>query len=211
MAPGTVAAVYGQNLASITVSPGVVPLVTTFNGTVVTVGGAIAPLYFLSNGQLNIQIPSELAANQTYAVAIAVNNTFAVLPNGVTVAAATPGVASFADGHIIAQHADFNLVDSTRPAKPGETIILYLTGLGATNPAVASGQPAPSTPPLATVTIPPTVTVDGQPASFVFAGLTPGGVGLYQINLTIPTGARTGDLDVVVKQSGSPATRPRCR
>jgi uncharacterized protein (TIGR03437 family) len=202
LAPGTVAAVYGQNLASVTASPGVVPLVNTFNGTLVSVGGFVAPLFFLSNGQLNVQIPAELPANQTYAVAVAVNNTFAVLPGGITVPAATPGVASFADGRIIAQHADFTLVDSTKPAKAGETIILYLTGLGATNPAVASGQPAPSSPAPATVTIPPTVTLDGQPANFVFAGLTPGGVGLYQINLTIPSTARAGELEMVVKQNG---------
>lgn len=202
MAPGTVAAIYGQNLASSTVSPGVVPLATTFNGTLVSVGGAIAPLFFLSNGQLNVQIPAELPPNQTYPIAIAVNNSFAVLPNGITVVGATPGVVSLPDGHVIAQHADYTLVNASNPAKPGETIILYLTGLGATNPAVASGQPAPSTPPLATVTVPPTVTLDGQPASFVFAGLTPGGIGLYQINLTIPANARTGDLEMVIKQGG---------
>jgi uncharacterized protein (TIGR03437 family) len=46
------------------------------------------------------------------------------------------------------------------------------------------------------------VTLDGQPANFVFAGLTPGGVGLYQINLTIPSTARAGELEMVVKQNG---------
>ena len=202
MAPGTVSAVYGQNLASSTVSPGVVPLLTSFNGTTVNFGGIAAPLFFLSNGQLNIQVPAELAPNQTYAVAALVNNAYSALPNGVTLVAATPGVAGFPDGTIIAQHADFTLIDANHPAKPGETIILYLTGMGASNPSVASGQPSPAVPAAATVVIAPTVTVDSKPANFVFAGLTPFGVGLYQINLTIPSDARTGNLDVVVSQNG---------
>jgi hypothetical protein len=57
LAPGTVTAVYGQNLASSTVSPGVIPLVSTFNGTTLIMGGIPAPFYFLSGGQLNVQAP----------------------------------------------------------------------------------------------------------------------------------------------------------
>jgi uncharacterized protein (TIGR03437 family) len=73
--------------------------------------------------------------------------------------------------------------------------------MGATKPAVASGQPSPSNPPAKAV-IQPIVTVDGVKAKVPFAGLTPGGVGLYQIDLTVPTTARNGDLDLVVTQNG---------
>jgi uncharacterized protein (TIGR03437 family) len=201
LAPGTVASAYGKGLATSTVSPGVIPLVTTFNGTTLNVGGRAAPLYFLSDGQLNIQIPPELAANQQYAVAVQVNNAFAVLPNGIALIPATPGVSSFADGHIIAQHADFTLIDAAHPAKPGEPIVTYLSGMGLTTPFVAAGQPASATS-LTPANILPAVAVDGQGAELFYSGLTPSGIGLFQINFAVPATAKTGDLNVVVMQNG---------
>jgi uncharacterized protein (TIGR03437 family) len=205
VAAGTVASIYGQNLAALTVSPGILPLPFEFNGTSVDIGGRAAPLYFLSNGQLNIQIPEELAPNQTYQVAVTGNTAFAVLPGGIQVTAAAPGVvASFADGTIVAQHSDYTLVDATHPAKPGEPLVMYLSGMGPTNPPVATGQQSPLNP-LAMVTVQPNVTIDGQKADVAFAGLTPGGIGLYQINFTVPSSARGGDLAVVVKQGGATA------
>jgi uncharacterized protein (TIGR03437 family) len=200
VAPGTVAAVYGLNLARATVSPGILPLPTVFSGTTMIVGGISTPLYFLSNGQLNVQIPSELKTNQHYQVAVSVNNAFAVLPSGITVVPATPGVSSFADGRLIAQHSDFTLVDDARPARAGESLVMYLTGMGPTNPPGRDRRAiAQRSRPRSSITQ-PVVTVDGQPATVLFAGLTPGGIGLYQVNFTVPANARTGDLEVVIKQ-----------
>jgi len=99
----------------------------------------------------------------------------------------------------VAQHPDFSLVTASNPAKPGEVLVIYLVGMGTPSPPVASGALSPANP-LAKVT--GQVTVDGQPAAVQFAGLTPGFVGLYQINFAVPTGARTGTLDLVVTQSG---------
>jgi len=201
VAPGTVASIYGLNLATATVSPGILPLPTLFSGTSVVVGGIAAPLYFLSNGQLNVQIPSELKTNQHYQVAVSVNNAFAVLPGGITVVGTAPGVSAFPDGRLIAQHSDFTLVDTARPARAGESLVMYLTGMGPTNPPVATGAQSPSAQPALVVTQ-PIVTIGGDRAAVLFAGLTPGGIGLYQINFTVPAGSRGGDLDVVVSQAG---------
>ena len=66
-----------------------------------------------------------------------------------TIADVAPGVAMFADGTLIAQHLNYTLVDATHPAFPGETLIMYLAGLGATNPAVPTDGIAPSAEPLA--------------------------------------------------------------
>lgn len=211
LAPGTIAQVFGTGLAASSVSTSVLPLPTTFNNTFALVGSAQAPLYFLSNGQINIQIPYEVTATQQVPLLLSVNNAL-TLPQMVNVVPATPGVLSMDDGpntsspqngaHIIAQHSDFSLVSSSNPAKPGEFLIMYLVGLGATNPSVASGAPAPSTPPLATVTVQPVVTVGSQPATVAFAGLSPGFVGLYQINFQVPSSASSGELEVDVTQNG---------
>ena len=87
---------------------------------------------------------------------------------------------------MIAQHSDFSLVAADHPAKPGEYLVMYLAGMGATNPTVPSGQPSPAVEPLARVMTQPAVTVDGQNAAIVYAGLTPGAAGLYQINFQVP-------------------------
>jgi uncharacterized protein (TIGR03437 family) len=199
LSPGVVSAVFGANLASKAASPGVVPLLTNYQGTSLLVGTKPVPLFFVSSGQVNVQIPAELTPGQ-YQIIASFNGAL-TLPDTIDVNAVGPGVVALADGHVIAQHSDGKLVKSTNPAKPGETIVIYLVGLGATDPAVESGHPAPSNPP-AKAMVKPVVTVDGQKAKVPFAGLTPGGVGLYQIDLTVPTTARNGDLELVVTQNG---------
>lgn len=202
LAPGTIVEVFGTGLGPPTaVEPGVIPLVNTFDNTYVLVGPYQAPLFYLSSGQLDIMLPAELDPTQQYPVVVSVNNAI-TLPDTLNIVPATPGVAAFADGGIIAQHTDYSLVTAASPAKPGEVIIMYLAGLGATKPSVASGQPAPSTPPLAEVVLPVTVTVANQNAVVDFAGLTPGSAGLYQIDFQVPTNAGSGNLKVVVTQNG---------
>ena len=200
LAPGTVAQVYGTGLGPMPgVLPGVIPLADTFDGTSVLVGPYQAPLYYVSNLQLDVQLPFELTTTQQYPIVVSVNNAIS-LPDMVSFVPATPGIAS-ANGAAIAQHANFSLITANSPAKPGETIIMYLAGLGPTNPSVPTGMAAPSNP-LAKVTNPVTVTVDGQNAKVIFAGLTPGSAGLYQIDFTVPSGAGNGNLNVVVMQNG---------
>ncbi len=83
---------------------------------------------------------------------------------------------------------------------------LWAIGLGATTPAVPNGTAAPSTPP-AVATITPTVQFgSGIAATPIFAGLSPGAVGLYQVNATIPPNA-TGNifLKLVFPESSSNA------
>ena len=198
LAPGTDAEMYGTGLASGTVFTGAPPLPTQSTGTFVLVGGLSAPLIYLSDGQLDVQIPSELVPTQQYAILVSSNGAL-TLPDQIDVVPAVPGVANFGDGRIIAQHGvDYSLVDASHPAKPGEFLIIYLVGMGATNPSVASGAPSPVAP----VTVQPKVMVDGQMAAVPYAGLSPGAAGLYQINFQVPATARSGDLPVIVTQNG---------
>src|SRR5262249_5455107 len=88
--------------------------------------------------------------------------------------------------------------DQDHPAKTGEALETYGTGLGATVPPIPAGLPAPSNPP-ATVRTAPTVTIDRVEAKVTFAGLTPGLGGVYQINIIVPTGLGSGQHAVTIK------------
>ena len=200
LSPGLVAQMYGTELAAVSESTGSVPLSTNYKATSVLVGPYEAPLYYVSPGQLVVQLPNELPPNRTYPILVSANGALTI-PDDIDVVAVQPGVAAFSDGKLIAQHANFVLVDASNPAKRGEYLIMYLVGLGATNPAVASGAPSPGVAPLGVPVSSVTVTIDGSQAETVFSGLTPGGVGLYQINFKVPDNARLNTpLDVVVKQ-----------
>jgi uncharacterized protein (TIGR03437 family) len=200
LAPGTVASIYGAALTSKTVTQVPVPLPVELGDTRVYIGGRPAPLYYVTPGQLAVQIPTELAAGTPQAVTVVSNNAVSV-PAIVNLAAASPGIAAFADGKVIAQHLDYSLITASAPARPGEWITLYLVGMGATDVTVASGQQSPALP-LANVKNPVAVTIDGAEAQVYFAGLTPGGIGLYQINCKVPDSARLGDLPLIVTQNG---------
>jgi uncharacterized protein (TIGR03437 family) len=201
VAPGTIVQIYGSSLG-VTGAGAVTDgqLETTLNGVSVTIGGIAAPLFYVSDGQINAQIPNELQAGQQYEVHAEVNGLY-TNPVAITTAAVEPGLASFADGSVIAQDTAYNLISSDNPAHSGEVIILYATGMGATNPPVATGAVAPGSP-LANVTVAPKVTVGTADAQVLFAGLSPGSVGLYQIDVVIPPGTAAGNVNLVVTQNG---------
>jgi uncharacterized protein (TIGR03437 family) len=200
LAPGTDAEVYGTGLASAASGTGLPPYPTTFQGTQVLVGGLSAPLTFVSGGQVNVEIPAELKPTQQYAVVVSANGAL-TLPDTIDLAPTVPGVLTYSDSvHAHAQHLNGSDVTATSPAKPGEYVVIYLLGMGPTNPSVPSNAPAPSSEPLARVTIAPAVTLDGANTSVLYAGLTPFFVGLYQIDFQVPQNARSGDLNLVIMQ-----------
>jgi uncharacterized protein (TIGR03437 family) len=203
LAPGTVVAIYGSNLAGGVAPSTTVPLSTSLGGTTVLIGGIPAPLYYVSPGQINAQIPFELIPGNNYEVLVSGNGGLST-PDTLQLTAVDPGIAAFQTGQIIAQHAaDYSLVTEASPAVPGEYLIFYLAGLGVTDNPVATGGPSPSNP-LDHPLIAPVLTLNGNPVPFVFAGLTPTAVGLYQIDFQVPSGTPGGDLTLLVSQAGSP-------
>jgi adhesin/invasin len=84
-----------------------------------------------------------------------------------------------------------------------DAIVIYLTGLGATAPAVDDGMPAPASP-LASAMVTPALTLGGKPLDVFWAGLVPGYVGLYQINAMVPGSVPQGlDIPLVISQGGN--------
>ena len=201
LAPGNIAAIYGDNLALLTGVPDAIPLPTTVNGTQVLIGGIKAPLYFTSPGQVNAQIPNELEPNRQYQVIVIANGALST-PDTIQVSAVVPGLAAYADGTVIAQHADGSLLNAKSPARPGETAIAYLSGLGVTDGDVSSGSASPYGT-LARPLVLPTLTVGGKDAKITFVGLTPGLVGLYQMNFEVPAGLSSYNPAMVVTQSSA--------
>ncbi len=197
--PGTVAQLYGTGLATQADAPKNVPLPNQFDGTFVAIGGYFAPIFYVSGTQLNVEVPNELTPNSQYPVYISVNGAL-TLPQTIDVPVLQPGMVTYPDGSAIAQHGNGTLITSSSPALPGEAIAIYLAGMGPTNVMVPSGQPTPTTQ-LDLVSTQPTITVGGQNATVTFAGLVPGGIGLYQINFVVPPGLSAGTLPLTVTQN----------
>jgi uncharacterized protein (TIGR03437 family) len=200
LAPGTIVQIYGENLASQTAQPSAIPLPPVLNGTSVIIGGIESPLYFVSAGQVNAQIPFELEPGKQYQVILSANGALTT-PDTIQLSQATPGLAAFADGTLIAQHGDGTLVSNDSPAKANEYLVAYGAGMGGTNATPESGAASPLSP-LAQPSDPPTLLINGAPAPLLFAGLTPGLVGLYQINFQVPASLAAGNITISVTQDG---------
>ncbi|HEU5021723.1 MAG TPA: FG-GAP-like repeat-containing protein, partial [Bryobacteraceae bacterium] len=199
LSPGTIVAIYGSHLGSQPAQPSNIPLPTKLNGTSVLIGGITSPLFYVSPSQINAQIPFELAVSDQYQVIVNANGALTP-PQPIQLTEANPGLDTFPDGSLVAVHAsDGTLISATSPAQRGEYVVLFLLGLGETDNPVTTGDSASGTV-LARVKVPPVITMNGNPAPISFAGLAPGFVGLYQVNLQIPDGLPGGNVAVGVTQ-----------
>jgi uncharacterized protein (TIGR03437 family) len=199
--PGALATVFGSNftgtgLLSVASS---VPLASSLGGVSVQVNGVAAPVLYASSTQINFQIPWETKPGSA-TVVMSVNGFTSATVN-ITVQTAAPGL--FVQGsHAIVQNSDFSLNTSGNPAKAASTIMAYLTGAGAVSPQPADGAAAGSGSDLSNVTPAVTATIGGQTASVSFAGLAPDFVGLWQVNIVVPTGLTQGDYPLAVTVGG---------
>jgi len=90
-----------------------------------------------------------------------------------------------------------------RMAHAGDIVIIYCNGLGAVNPAIPTGTPAPTGGPLSQTNNPVTITIGGITATVNFAGLAPGYPDLYQVNAVVPSGVQPGPaVQVVLNVAG---------
>jgi len=201
LAPGTIVAIYGSNMATVPTQPTTTPLPIRVNGTSVLMGGIPAPLFYVSPTQINAQIPFELDPSKEYQIIVNANGALST-PQPLQLSAASPGLDAFPDGAIVALHsATGALVTADNPARSGEYIVMFLLGMGATDNPVTTGDVS-SLSTLNHALSTPTLTLGGKPVPVFFAGLTPGLVGLYQINLQIPDVDVDGNLVLTVSQNG---------
>lgn len=207
-APQTWVEIYGNDLAPTTatwdaaVASGVAP--TELNGVTVTIGGRPAPLSYVSQRQINAQIPDGIGPGQA---TVAIRT-----PAGATggyvlqVADASPGVlapptfraggrqfvaALNADGSFVGQPNFLGPTIVTRSARPGDQVVLYAIGLGPTNPRQTAGTVVQDPNALGSFIL----RINNIPVQTTYAGLAPGAIGLYQINFIVPD-VGTGEFPV---------------
>ncbi|HYK18307.1 MAG TPA: hypothetical protein VEV37_09815 [Bryobacteraceae bacterium] len=208
LALGDIAAVFGDQFTyGDPASASSLPLGTTLGNTQVMVNGTAAPVYYVSPGQINFQIPFEAATG---------DSTIQVIRNGTpsntiyaNIASAAPSFLLLNGGYVIMTTPAGALTGiSSAPAHANDVVVIYTIGLGPTSPAVPSGTGSPSSPP-ATVTetqvcFSEHAAVSQPPvcSTAQFSGLTPGFVGLYQINVQIPTGLPTGNVPIYFTVAG---------
>ena len=214
VAPGMIASVFGTGLALDTESTPGRPLPGMLGGTTVLMNGLRAPLFFASPGQLNIQIPWDLRggrpARLTVRIGPHISEPVVVPVSGFSPGLFTTGSAGAGQGAILisgsgALAAPAGVSPNSRPARKGEFLEVFANGLGRVTDVPASGEAAVSNP-LSETTSRPEVSIGGAAADVLFAGLAPGFIGLYQVNVRLPAGAPSGDAVGVSLRVGGAAS-----
>jgi uncharacterized protein (TIGR03437 family) len=197
--PGEFIALVGSGLAPdglpVTSS---IPFPTTLGPVQVMINGIAAPIYYATPTLIEAIVPYGVTGSVAQIQVINNGNTSNTVTTFVGLTA--PGVFTQNQnglGYGSIQHSDYSLVTSAHPAQPGETLFVYLTGLGAVSPAVSDGAAAPSGQ-LSSAANTITVDIGGQSATVSFAGLVPGAVSLYQLNVQVPANATTGDNPLAI-------------
>ena len=222
IAPGTIIAIFGSNLTKDNVSLNDTFLgpdgkvTTTLGGASVKINGIAVSMLRAFPTQLVVQMPVELTDVSSAQVEVSVEGqTQSSTPRTFFVDAASPGIFSTASSgagqgailngselnqglsSLVAPAGSF---PNARPARAGETVVIFSTGLGPVSDPVPTGVLASGLHP---TVVPVTVTIDGLPATVDFAGLAPGFVGLYQVNARVPANTRmASDIPVVLSIGG---------
>jgi uncharacterized protein (TIGR03437 family) len=199
IAPGSWIEIYGSNLAvdsrSWTGSDFTgVNAPTSLDGTQVTIGGQFAFIDYISPGQVNAQVPSNVATGSQQVIVTTSLGSSA--PYNILVNATQPGLlklpaagvvyaeALFSDGVTFVLPPGALGWAASRRAQPGDTITFYGIGFGPVIPNVAAGQIVQQD---NTLALPFQVRFGTTQAAVTYAGLAPGAVGSYQINVVVPS------------------------
>jgi uncharacterized protein (TIGR03437 family) len=202
ISPGEFIALFGTGLAKST-QTAAPPYPATLNGVTVLINGKAAPIYFVSAGQINCLVPySTAGATATIQVQNGTGNSNTVT---VSLGVTSPGIYSLdqsGTGAGAIEHANGSVVNAANPAVAGETVVVFLTGMGAVTPTIADGTASTGAPQHQTPL--PTVYVADQQATVNFSGLTPGFPGLYQLNVIIPMSlSSTGNFPLAISTANA--------
>ena len=202
VSPGELVSIYGTNLADGVVTVGSLPLPTSVAGTSVSIGGKFAPLLYVSPSQINAFVPFDVSASLSAPIIVYRGTLFSV-PSFFTVGGAQPAIFTMSQTGsgqgAITNAVGTAVVDQSAPARPGDAIVIYATGLGTVDPPANPGT-------ISQITNSISVLIGGTNVTILFAGLTPGYNGLYQVNAVVPSGIATGNqVPVIMTVAGQPS------
>ena len=167
------------------------------NGLGVTIGGRPAPLLYVSPSQINAQVPADVPPGSQLLVVGNAGGPIASYTVNITEAA--PAIF-FSPVAAILKNVDFSLVSTANPAKAGDVVLVYCTGMGQTTPALFTGMaPAPG---VLARTSAAAATIGGKAATVVYSIASPGFAGLYQVAVSVPAGV-TGSVPLVLQQGSA--------
>jgi uncharacterized protein (TIGR03437 family) len=201
VAPGALASIFGSNLADSTQSATTFPLPKSMAGATVYVNSSAVPLLYVSETQINFQVPSNVAAGTASLYVNRDGGTSA--PFNFTVVTSAPGIFQDSSNHAVAQNLvndSYSTNSDSNPVPSGAVLVVYFSGVGAVNHPAPDGSPAPVSP-VATATATATATIGGVSATVDFAGLTAGFAGLAQADIVVPS-LGTGDYPLVLNIGG---------
>jgi uncharacterized protein (TIGR03437 family) len=200
IAAGSLVSIFGTGLGPAEQSASTLPLPSQMNGVAVKVDGRQVPILFVAPGQVNFMLPFDTRDAQAIVVSYAgVDSAAARLSPGSFRTDAAPGIFTLsADAQGAVLIGGTNSIagprtrPQSRPARRGEVIEIYATGLGAVSDPPAAGSPAASSPLSRTVAA-TVVMIGGVAAPVLYSGLAPGLAGVYQVNAQVPESAPAGD------------------
>ncbi len=200
VSPGAIVSIFGTGIAPAVqgvVSPGIVAgqLPTSLAGVDVTFNGLQAPIFSVSNiagtEQVTVQVPFDLPPGQAN-VTVRVNGGSTTI-NNVPILSVQPGIFETADAngrkYAIATRPDGSFVSPANPARKGESVRVYLTGLGQVSPATATNRAGIAG---QSVLAPLVVGVNNAGIPLDTAEYMPGVIGVYVITFTLPVDAPSG-------------------
>lgn len=205
--PGSVFVLFGLDLATKEAQAISVPLQTTLLTTTVTVNGTAVPLFYVSPGQIDAQMPWEIPAGTVASVVVKNGTSMSNAAAVYVPATGTPGISIYSTNRAVVTNADGSVNSPTSAASVGDEVVAWFTGGGpvqASGPLV-TGAPAPDG--LSSITGSSAVTVGTLPAKVDYIGLTPGSIGLYQVNFEIPQIAK-GTYPLQINIAGQLSNKP---
>ena len=214
IAAGSWVTIKGANLAGTTrtwragdIIDGALPVM--LDGVSVSIDGKPAAVYYISPQQINALAPGDTALGPVN-VQVTYNGATSA-PASLSLQPAAPAFFLWSSKYAVATRTDFSYVGPpdlfpglSTPARPGDVIILWGGGLGATSPPIPGGVLTPSSP-AASTTAMPVVAIGNRPATVLGAALAPGLAGVYQIAIQVPADLGNGDQPVNVMIDGIPS------
>lgn len=209
IAPGGISTLFGEGFTApgVEAAASTLPLPTALAGLEEFVDGVAAPLFYASEKQINFQNPFESIFDT--ADVVVVQDGQVSPPFSATVDPNVPRLFAFFQGEQqepVVTHADGSVITPDNPAKPGEILIAYLTGVGDLNNPPPTGAPAGSDPLTTTLDV-PVVIVNNIEVTAEFSGWSPGFVSLVQVNFRLPADLPPGQRATIKLRYGNQSTQ----